>query len=296
MAKIRKISSDFWTDTRVDTLDPIEKLLYIYLFTNDKSWRSWATEITVKKIGYETWIDRDMVLKILWRFEQIWKVKYIGWYILVKNFIKYHFDWSTSPDTWGKNNQIKAIVANIRSLPQEIIDECVVYIDVFRDICDRENIKYKPLGSPLEAPMEGIVPSTFTSTFASTSTYALGGDKNPQPLQQTLEEKINEYRTTYPASMIQSFLLYRTEKNSKWKERWQCEKFFEVGKRLRTRKLKDDKRSKKDPVESAASRAVRIEQQVQAQKSLTPKYTWNAITNLQRSIEQWESDRGGDID
>jgi hypothetical protein len=121
-------------------------------------------------------------------------------------------------------------------------------------------------------------------------------EKEDIPHIYSLEEKINEYRITYPASMIQSFLLYRTEKNSKWKERWQCEKFFEVGKRLRTRKLKDDKRSKKDPVESEASRAVRIEQQVQSQKSLTPKYTWNAITNLQRSIEQWESDRGGDID
>ena len=36
----------------------------------------------------------------------------------------------------------------------------------------------------------------------------------PKPVE-SLEEKVNEYRTTYPAAMIQSFLLYRTEKNSK---------------------------------------------------------------------------------
>lgn len=163
--------------------------------------------------------------------------------------------------------------------------------EIFRRYC---RILPYPSEEIFVDPSEEIFVDNTTTNNTKTNIKIEESTKKPQ--LQSLEEKVNEYRTTYAAAMIQSFLLYRTEKNSKWKERWQCQKFFEVGKRLKTWKLKDDQRKKKEPIESAASRSVRIDQQVQSQKSLTPKYTWNAITNLQRSVEQWESDRGGDID
>lgn len=133
------ISTDFRSDTWIDWLDPIEKLLYIYCFTNDKSSWCWATEIPLKKIWYETWIDRDMVSKILSRFEKEEKVIYCSWYLIVKNFIRRHFSWIDSPDKWSKNNQLKAIEDEISKLPNDVYKKCCGFIIWFDDICNQEN-------------------------------------------------------------------------------------------------------------------------------------------------------------
>ena len=71
-----------------------------------------------RKIWYETWIDRDMVLKIIDKFSKENKVIYIDWYLILKNFIKHHFSWLWSPDKRSKNNQLKAIIHEMERLPE----------------------------------------------------------------------------------------------------------------------------------------------------------------------------------
>lgn len=51
----------------------------------------------------------------------------------------------------------------------------------------------------------------------------------------TLQEQIEPFRGQYPPSMIEEFLDYWEEKNAKGKERWQLEKTWEVGRRLKRR-------------------------------------------------------------
>jgi len=156
------ISTDFRSDTWIDGLDPIEKLLYIYCFTNDKSSWCWATEIPIKKIWYETGIDRDMVAKILSRFELDGKVAYIDWYLVVRNFIKRHFNGVESPERWGKNHQLKAIEDEIRKLPDSVYVKCYDFVSLFSDICNQEN---KGLTRGLQDTTKGIVPSPLPSSF-----------------------------------------------------------------------------------------------------------------------------------
>lgn len=160
MAKTRMLCTDFWSDSRVDTLDPIEKLLYIYLFTNDKSSWSWATELSFKKIWYETWIDRDMVWKIIKRFEEAKKIKYVDWYLILKNFIKHHFNGIDKPTTWAKNNQIKAMWDEIKKLPDNVYIECMWFISFFSEIVEKTDGLYRVL----EGACEGIIPSPLSST------------------------------------------------------------------------------------------------------------------------------------
>lgn len=155
MSKTRMISTDLWSDTWIDWLDPIEKLLYIYCFTNDKSSWCWATEIPIKKIWYETGVDRDMVSKILKRFEDDGKVIYYNWYLLVKNFIKRHFSGVDSPDKRSKNNQLKAIEEEVRRLSDDLYCKCYGFITWFSDIC---NQKDKGLVRGLQGACKGIVP------------------------------------------------------------------------------------------------------------------------------------------
>jgi len=193
MAKTRMISTDFRSDTWIDWLDPIEKLLYIYCFTNDKSSWCWATEIPLKKIWYETWIDRDMVSKILSRFETEEKVIYCSGYLIVKNFIRRHFSWIDSPDKWSKNNQLKAIEEEIGKLPNEVYNRCCGFVIWFDDICNQEN---KGLARGLQGACKGVVPSPLPSSSPLSSVWP---DDLPKkyiiPSEQDIKNQIKQIYT-----------------------------------------------------------------------------------------------------
>lgn len=89
MAKQRYINTRFWDDNYIASLDPIEKLLFIYFLTNPLTEISGAYEIPLKRVALDTGIDRDMVQKILNRFADEDKIIYRDGWILVTNFIKH---------------------------------------------------------------------------------------------------------------------------------------------------------------------------------------------------------------
>lgn len=89
MAKQRYINTRFWDDGYISSLDPIEKLLFIYFLTNPLTEICGAYEIPLKRVALDTGIDRDMVQKILNRFADEDKIIYRDGWILVCNFIKH---------------------------------------------------------------------------------------------------------------------------------------------------------------------------------------------------------------
>ena len=92
MAKQRYINTRFWDDTYISSLDPIEKLLFIYFITNPLTEISGAYEIQLKRVALDTGIDRDMVQKILNRFADEDRIIYRDGWIFVTNFIKHQSD------------------------------------------------------------------------------------------------------------------------------------------------------------------------------------------------------------
>jgi len=89
MSKNRYINTKFWIDNYVVERDPIEKLLYLYLLTNTLTNILGIYEISVRQIAFDTGIDKDMVIKILERFNKDNKIRYIDGYIAIKNFVKH---------------------------------------------------------------------------------------------------------------------------------------------------------------------------------------------------------------
>ena len=89
MSKNRYVDTKFWDDAFIANCDPIEKLLFLYFLTNPLTNISGTYEIMLKRIAFDTGIDRDMVLKILERFEAAEKMKYSSGWIAIKNFIKH---------------------------------------------------------------------------------------------------------------------------------------------------------------------------------------------------------------
>jgi hypothetical protein len=114
MAKQRYINTRFWDDSYVIDLDPIEKLLFIYFLTNPLTSIVGAYEISARRIAFDTGIDRDMVPKILKRFEESGKIFYVDGWIVIKNFIKHQ---SINPKiVSGIRNELMNLPAPVRSV------------------------------------------------------------------------------------------------------------------------------------------------------------------------------------
>lgn len=89
MAKVRPIQTKFWTDTFISDLDPIERYLYLYLFTNRHTDLCGIYELPMDNIVSETKLDEKTIRKIL-NGKLKTKVYYMmnGW-VCVKNYVKY---------------------------------------------------------------------------------------------------------------------------------------------------------------------------------------------------------------
>lgn len=88
MAQKRYFNSNFWKDSYVVDLDPIEKLIFNYLFTNMNCNIAGIYETTIREIAFDTGIDRDMVSKILGRFQNDDKLTYRDGWVFMHNGAK----------------------------------------------------------------------------------------------------------------------------------------------------------------------------------------------------------------
>ena len=112
MAKQRYISSDFWTDSFVQDITNIDKLLFIYLFTNNHVDLCGIYEITLKTISFESGIDIKSVSKALEGFSAKKKVLYQNGWIKLVNFQKHL---KTNP------NIQKGVERSLSLIPSDIV-------------------------------------------------------------------------------------------------------------------------------------------------------------------------------
>lgn len=113
MAKQRYLNTKFWTDTYITSLDPIEKLLFLYFITNHLTNISGVYEIQLKQVAFDTGIHLDMVEKIMARFERDKKIVYRSGWVCAVNFVKHQV--TNSP-------QVQAgIIRELNGAPKELI-------------------------------------------------------------------------------------------------------------------------------------------------------------------------------
>lgn len=89
MAKQRVVNTHFWKDNYVVELDPTEKLIFLHLLTNEQTDICGIYELPVREISYDTGLEKEMVLKILSRFERDKKAYYYEGWICLPNFPKH---------------------------------------------------------------------------------------------------------------------------------------------------------------------------------------------------------------
>lgn len=111
MAKLRSVSVNFWDDPFIEELSTSEKLLFLYLITNDKTNMIGVYESSSKKMSFETGIPQSNIETILTKFEKAKKIKRVGSYVVVLNFIK---NQNFNP------NMMKSAIDTYNALPKEL--------------------------------------------------------------------------------------------------------------------------------------------------------------------------------
>lgn len=226
MAKQRMINTRFWIDDYISHLDPTEKLLFLYFLTNPLTDICGIYEIPLKNIALDTGIDRDMVEKIIKRFEKDNKIYYENGWIGIKNFAKHQLD---NPKV------LRGIELGMQKAPKTLVNK----------------VKYS-----LSIDYEGLSHSNSNSNPNSNSNIKSNtGEKNsPTPKEitqkffQMVTNKDKEYEEFIEKMVtstgmaekiikdeIKKFSEYWTELNSTGKkQRWEKEKVFEIKRRLTT--------------------------------------------------------------
>ena len=84
----RKFSTYTWQDKRFEKLEPIERYLFIYLWTNDICNQAGMYEITLRRIQFDTKVsprDLEGALKVLAPMVEYDTMKEVVW---IKSFLK----------------------------------------------------------------------------------------------------------------------------------------------------------------------------------------------------------------
>ena len=89
MSKLRSVSTAFWSDPFIEELTPQQKLLFLYLITNEKTNMLGIYEASIKKISFETGLKDSDILMFFKICEQKSKIKYIGNYVVLMNFARH---------------------------------------------------------------------------------------------------------------------------------------------------------------------------------------------------------------
>ena len=136
MAKQRMINTRFWDDSYISDLDPIEKLMFLYLLTNAQTNISGIYELSIKKIALDTGIDKEMVQKIIGRFTKDKKVFYVKGWVCIKNFIRHQNH---------KSPKIRVgIEGELENVPNTILKQVIGYgygIDTLSHLTESNLIK-----------------------------------------------------------------------------------------------------------------------------------------------------------
>lgn len=89
MSKSRLINTNFWKDNYIVDLDPSEKLVFNYLFTNPRTNIAGVYEINAREISFDTAVDKNRVDEIIEKFEKDKKITYTNGWIILHNAVRH---------------------------------------------------------------------------------------------------------------------------------------------------------------------------------------------------------------
>jgi len=212
MAKTRVIDTRFWIDDYISHLDPIEKMMFLYFLTNPFTDISGIYEIPLKNISLDTGIEKEMVEKILKRFERDNKIYFMNGWVAIKNFTRYQ----------NTNNPkiARGIEIGLSKAPKEIIDKLSI---------SNQDLSHPNSNSNSNSKIDNS-PSQINRKF-----FERQGEYNNLLNLYSKNRDLDNTKKEFT-----KFILYWTEPNkSGTKVKWEQQSTFDVKRRLITWFSKD---------------------------------------------------------
>jgi len=142
MPKNRAISDRFWYDSYISELESTQKLLFLYLLTNQFITLTGIYEIPIRNISFDTGIPIADVTKYMEKFDRDTKIHYVSGHIIIRNWSKYT-SYNVGPVRTYAYNQIKNLPTPIWEKHRDIID----------NLLSLTNPKSTPTHSPTHSPI-----------------------------------------------------------------------------------------------------------------------------------------------
>lgn len=143
-SKNRYISTGFWDDAWVQSLDPSEKFVYLYLLTNPLTNIAGIYEITTRRIVFDTGYNADTIANILKKFEKAGKV-------FVKDDLIVLVNWPKHQKVSENDNNRKGIDDILMSLDDEkllIVVQSGYKYPFLNEIIEKRKLDTNPLQAP----------------------------------------------------------------------------------------------------------------------------------------------------
>lgn len=194
MTKNRIINTRFWDDNYILELSTIEKLLFIYLFTNSNNNIAGIYEISYKKIALETDIDIKKIKEIIAKFEADKKIVYRHGVIILCNSIKHQ---SINPSV---ASGIKTIYDSLNQELQELVLEIWERHEIQKSLKGMDWI----IGKDEEKPKNKKIQSELEELFKYLNRLVKGDEKKTLFLPVRQSKLKTRLKTFTPEQLIEA--------------------------------------------------------------------------------------------
>jgi DnaD/phage-associated family protein len=207
MSNYRQLHTRMWADTWFIELKTEQKLLFVYLFSNERASVCGLYEIPLRFISFETGLEKDQIVEAFEVFTQAGKIEYdyAAGVIWVKNMAKYQT--STSPKLQAR------IKADIKAVPECAIKNRYLYgtdtVSVPHD--DGNDTSYSvPIPIPVTVPSQG----EGTGGETTPNIYAVY-EQNIGVLVPRVADTLKEAEQTYPKGWVEEAIHLAAENNKR---------------------------------------------------------------------------------
>jgi hypothetical protein len=177
MATQRYISTSFWTDKWIRSLDPSERYLYMYLLTNPMTNIAGIYPITMDRIAFDTGYDERTLRPMLKRFETSGKLYYFDdEYVVIPAWPRHQ-----NPE---KKPTIKTgIDAVLKTIPKNVLEYAVCIGYQYRIV----GYQYKPSYLDLDSDLDLDIDRDIDSKPAEKAEEPARAPKVPEPPKARIE-------------------------------------------------------------------------------------------------------------
>lgn len=174
--KLRSVNTQFWNDPYIADLTAIEKLLFIYLFTNQFVELCGVYEIAIKRVAFDCGLDLSEVESIIGKFSKDGKIHRHGNWIVLMNALK---NQAMNPNMIiACNNQFRNLPNEIKSLP--FVIEITEKTDYLEPLPKGYLTLTQPFGNPYPTLTQGL-PNPIGTVPEENESLNEINDLNPYP-------------------------------------------------------------------------------------------------------------------